>query len=89
VKVYSPQATLAVGLATLLLAISPELSGQVTGRIYLEKESYAVGEPLVFTLEIKNASREAIQLYPRVPGQSLGKFSFSMQRAAGENPGPS
>jgi HEAT repeat protein len=89
VKVHFPKVKLALVLTTVLLAVAPEMSGQVTGRIYLEKESYAVGEPLIFTLEIKNATREAIQLYPRVPGQSLGRFSFSMQRAAGGNPAPS
>jgi hypothetical protein len=88
VRLYFPKVKVALGLATVLPAIAPEMSAQVTGRVYLEKESYTVGEPLIFTLEIKNAGKEAIQLYPRVPGQGLGNFSFSMQRAAGQNPGP-
>ncbi len=81
--------SLTFGLAAVLLAIAPEMSGQVTARISLDKESYTVGEPLFFVLEIKNASKEAIQLYPRLPGQNIGNFSFSMQRTTGENPGPS
>src|ERR1700730_8621138 len=62
---------------------------QVTGRVYLEKESYAVGEPLMFRPEIKNSGKESIQADPIEPGQGLGNFSFSMQKAAGENPGRS
>ena len=89
VKMYFPKVKLAVGLATILLAIAPGMSGQVTGRVYLEKESYAVGEPLFFILEIKNSGKDPIQLYPRLPGQSLGNFSFSMQSAAVEKPGAS
>lgn len=88
-KLYFPKVKVVTGLATVLLAIAPEMLAQVTGRVYLEKESYAVGEPLMFTLEIKNSGKEPIQLYPRVPGQGLGNFSFSMQKAAGENPGRS
>lgn len=76
--------SLTFGLAAVLLAIAPEMSGQVTARISLDKESYTVGEPLFFVLEIKNASKEAIQLYPRLPGQNIGNFSFSMQRTTGK-----
>lgn len=88
-KVFPPNIRPAFVLATVLLAVVPEMAGQVTGRVYLEQESYAVGEPLFFTLEIKNAGKESIELYPRVQGQSLGNLSFSMQRVTGDKSGPS
>ena len=72
---------LALWLGAILFVLAPQASGQVTGRVYLEKETYGVGEPLFFGVEIKNAGTVPIQLFPKMPGQQLGNFSFSMQRA--------
>lgn len=82
---------LGAGLATLLLTltIASPVSGQVTGRFYPNKESYAVGEPLTFTMEIKNAGSEVVYLFANTPLQSGDGLSFAMQRTASQNAGAS
>jgi hypothetical protein len=85
---FSVKAT--IGLATLLLAlaIAPPLPGQITGRFYPNKESYGVGEPLTFTMEIKNAGSDVVYLSAYVPLESGDGLSFSVQRTAPSIPGP-
>ena len=82
-----PLRPFSLGFLAFVFAISPEILSQVTGRLYLGKDSYIVGEPLMFSIEIKNATGESIQLYPNLPGQPQGNFSFSMRRT--DKPGSS
>ena len=60
---------------TTLVAIS---QAQVSARFYLNKDSYPVGEPLTFTLEIKNSTSAAIYLFPKAMGTCSDAFSFWM-----------
>src|SRR5580692_9899577 len=69
-------------VATLvwLLALFPLRStAQLTGKFTLNKDSYAVGEPLIFTLELKNSGSESVYTFPKVPGQCSEAFVFFMQ----------
>jgi hypothetical protein len=54
------------------------LQAQVSGSFKLDKDSYIVGEPLMFTLEFKNTGSETIYLFPKVPGECTSAFDFSM-----------
>jgi hypothetical protein len=51
---------------------------QVTARFSLDKDSYSVGQPLMFTLEIKNGTPDVIYLFPKLPGKCADKFTFWM-----------
>ena len=53
-------------------------TAQVTARFYLNKDSYSVGEPLTFTLEVKNATPDVIYLFPKLGGKCSDKISFWM-----------
>lgn len=88
-KLRISEVKLTIGLVTSLLAaaIASPLAGQVAGRFYLNQDSFAVGEPLMFTLEIKNGSREVIYLFPRHQGQCSDPFSFSMQGTTQQSSG--
>jgi hypothetical protein len=77
------KATVCLAAIVFSIAITLPLAGQVTGRFYLSSESYAEGEPLMFTLEIKNGTPDVIYLFPKHQGQCSDPFSFSMQ---GTNP---
>ena len=60
----------------LSLVLASALNAQVTGRFTLNKDSYAVGEPLTFTLEIANDGPDVIYLFPKTPGQCSETFQF-------------
>lgn len=66
------------GLAFLLIASSAIASAQVSASFRLDKDSYAVGEPLMFTLEYKNTGNETVYLFPKVPGECISAYDFSM-----------
>jgi len=66
----------AVVLLTVCFAITA--SAQVTARFYLNKETYSIGEPLMFTLEIKNSTPDSMYLFPKAPGRCSDAFTFSM-----------
>ena len=51
---------------------------QVTARFYLNRDSYSVGEPLMFTLEIKNETPDVVYLFPKMLGTCSDAFTFSM-----------
>jgi hypothetical protein len=41
------------------------------GRFYSEKDSYIVGEPMLFNVEMKNAGKEVVYLNAKNPGKCL------------------
>jgi hypothetical protein len=55
------------------------LSQTLEGRFYQERKSFSIGEPLFFTMEIKNPGSEAVYISPKVPGQCVNSFTFSVQ----------
>ena len=63
----------AVVLLTVCFAITS--SAQVTARFYLNKDTYSIGEPLTFTLEIKNSTPDSVYLFPKVPGKCSDAFT--------------
>jgi hypothetical protein len=66
----------AVVLFTVCLAITA--SAQVTARFYLNQETYSIGEPLMFTMEIKNSTPDSMYLFPKASGKCSDAFTFSM-----------
>jgi hypothetical protein len=64
----------AVVLLTVCLALTA--SAQVTARFYLNQQTYSIGEPLLFTLEIKNSTPDSIYLFPKAPGKCSDAFTF-------------
>lgn len=74
------QLTRRVATLVWLLALFPLRStAQLTGKFTLNKDSYAVGEPLIFTLELKNSGSESVYTFPKVPGQCSEAFVFFRQ----------
>jgi HEAT repeats len=67
-----------ISAVVLLLACGGYSHAQVSGSFTLDKNSYAVGEPLMFTLEFKNTGSETVYLFPKVPGECTESFAFSM-----------
>jgi hypothetical protein len=67
-----------VCLTLFLVAGIGASRAQVTASFRFDKDSYAVGEPLMFTLEFKNTGNETIYLFPKVPGECTSAFDFSM-----------
>jgi hypothetical protein len=51
---------------------------QLQGRFYPEKDSYMVGEPVLFNMEIKNTGAEAVYLNAKNPGKCLDTYEFSV-----------
>ena len=50
------------------------------GRFYPEADSYIVGEPVLFNLEIKNTGSEDVYLHAKNPSGRLHTYAFSVQR---------
>jgi HEAT repeats len=73
-------------LLTLSLA-TVACAQQLTGRFLPDKDSYAVGEPLYFSLEIKNTGTEPVYLYAKAPGRCQDTFTFSVQQVTDRGPG--
>src|SRR5438445_4753939 len=63
-------------LGTVLLAPSPGLAQTLQGRFYPEKDSYMVGEPALFNVEIKNTSTEVVYYHAKDPGKCLDNYEF-------------
>jgi hypothetical protein len=55
-------------------------SQQLQGRFYPEADSYIVGEPVLFKLEIKNTGSEDVYLHAKNPSGRLDTYAFSVQR---------
>ena len=68
----------AVVLLTVCLAIT--VSAQLNARFHLNKETYSIGEPLMFTLEIKNSTPDTVYLFPKSVGKCSDAFNFTMTR---------
>jgi hypothetical protein len=67
-------------LCTLLLTTLLVSAQELKGRFYAEKDSYMLGEPLFFSMEIKNTGNELVYLNAR-KGECLDKYEFSLQKA--------
>ena len=65
----------AVVLLTVCLAIAAYAQ---VARFHPNQKTYSVGEPLMFTLEIKNSTPESIYLFPNAVGKCSDAFTFSM-----------
>jgi hypothetical protein len=46
------------------------------GRFYPDKDSYMVGEPMLFDVEIKNTGGEVVYLNAKSPGKCLDRYEF-------------
>ena len=57
------------------------MAAQVEGRFFLNKDSYAVGEPLLFSVEIKNTGSETVFLFPKTGAQCSDSISLWMHSA--------
>jgi hypothetical protein len=53
---------------------------QLQGRSYSEADSYIVGGPVLFNLEIKNTGSEDVYLHAKNPSGRLDTYAFSVQR---------
>ena len=64
--------------ALAITALTSVCQAQLTANFHLNKETYAVGEPLMFTLEIKNGTPDTIYLFPKATGKCSDQFEFWM-----------
>jgi hypothetical protein len=66
-------------IAILLCSLSsPAQRAQLEGRFYPEKDSYMVGEPALFNVEIKNTGTEVVHLHAKNPAGCLDTYEFSV-----------
>jgi hypothetical protein len=68
-----------LGVVLFCSAFGP--AQDLQGRFYPEKESYMVGEPALFNVEIKNAGPEVIYINAKNPDKCLDTFDFSVTGA--------
>ncbi|HEV2116428.1 MAG TPA: HEAT repeat domain-containing protein [Terriglobales bacterium] len=54
----------------------PVSSQVLQGRFYSKKDSYMVGEPVMFDVEIKNTGTEVVYLNAKGPGKCLDTYEF-------------
>lgn len=54
-------------LATLLIFSTANVSGQLSGRFYLEKSTFAVGEPVFLYFEVTNDGTEPVNIFKADP----------------------
>lgn len=55
---------------------------QLEGRFYAEKDSYMVGEPVLFNVEIKNTGTQVVHVHAKNPGGCLDTYEFSVSGPA-------
>jgi hypothetical protein len=71
-------------LAGALLCSSATYPQELQGRFYPEKASYMLGEPVLFSVEIRNAGTQPVFLNAKNPGKCSDNYQFSVS-----GPGPS
>lgn len=54
---------------------------ELQGRFYPEKDSYMVGEPVLFNMEIKNTGEQAVYVNAKEPGKCLDTYEFFVSGA--------
>jgi len=74
---------------SLLLVIAVLLAGraagqELEGRFYPDQPIYAVGEPVLFWIDIKNVGHAPVTLFEKGPGQCIDRFDFAVQRVSNE-----
>jgi HEAT repeats len=69
-----------VSAAILLVILSffpiSVVAQNLEGRFYPEKDSYMVGEPVIFNMEIKNTGKEVVYLNAKNPDKCLDSYEF-------------
>jgi hypothetical protein len=55
---------------------------QLEGRFYAGKDSYMVGEPVLFNVEIKNTGTQVVHVHAKNPGGCLDTYEFSVSGPA-------
>ena len=73
-------------LVCLLIAVSATvaLAQDLEGRFFADQDTYSLGEPLFFSIDVKNVGREKITIFARQPGHCSDAFSFTVQRSNGD-----
>jgi|GEM_PF-3125488 len=66
-------------LGIVLLCSFSGSAQDLQGRFYPEKDSYMVGEPVLFNMEIKNTGEEVVYLNAKNPGKCLDTYEFSVK----------
>jgi hypothetical protein len=66
-------------LASAGSLVSSQASGQeLEGRFYLEKDSYVVGEPVLFNMELQNTGKEMIFINGKNRGDCVDSYDFEV-----------
>lgn len=64
--------------AWALFALISVSAQELQGRFYAEKDSYVLGEPVLFNVEIKNTGKDVVYLNAKSPGKCLDTYAFSV-----------
>ncbi len=65
-------------LLAVVVCLSAISSAQVSGKFYLEKQNYALGEPIFVKFEVRNDGTEATRLYSADPNGDCTAFSVKV-----------
>lgn len=63
-------------LSALACGVASAPAQDLQGRFYPEKDSYMLGEPVLFNVEIKNAGAETVYLNAKDPHKCLDQYEF-------------
>jgi hypothetical protein len=62
----------------MTVALADGRAQELQGRFYAEKDSYILGEPVIFNVEITNTSKDIAYVNAKNPGRCLDTYEFSI-----------
>jgi hypothetical protein len=72
-------------LAALLICLTANAAGQISGKFYLEKEIFAVGEPIFLYFEVTNDGSEAVNIYQADPDSFCSGYQIKLHGGSESN----
>ena len=72
-------------LAALLICLTANAAGQISGKFYLEKETFAVGEPVFLYFEVTNDGTEAVNIYQADPDSVCSGYQIKLHGGSESN----
>jgi len=72
-------------LAALLICLTANAAGQISGKFYLEKSTFAVSEPVFLYFEVTNDGTEPVNIYKADPYSFCSGYQIKLQGGSDSN----
>ena len=72
-------------LATLLICLTANAAGQISGKFYLEKSTFAVGEPAFLYFEVTNDGNDPVNILKADPYSFCSGYRIKLQGGSDSN----